>query len=90
VIYIPVQSIEVDGDDHHFCYVSKGGNLERRPVVTGQFNEEFIEVRDGLQPGEDVALSLPKRAEIEEQPTPKPAGKPKDAKAKEKNIAAAK
>lgn len=90
VLYIPVQSIEVDGDDHHFCYVSKGGSLERRPVVTGQFNEEFIEVRDGLQPGEDVALSLPKKAELEEQPTPKPAGKPKDAKAKEKNIAAAK
>ena len=90
VLYIPVQSIEVDGDDHHFCYVSKGGSLERRPVVTGQFNEEFIEVRDGLQPGEDVALSLPKKAELEDQPAPKPAGKPKDAKAKEKNIAAAK
>ena len=40
-------------------------------------------------------IDLPRRAvfilaELEEQPTPKPAGKPKDAKAKEKNIAAAK
>ena len=92
VLYVPVQSIEVDGDDHHFCYVSKGGSLERRPIVTGQFNEEFIEVRDGLQHGEDVALSLPKKAELEDQPSAptKPAGKPKEGKAKEKSIAAAK
>jgi HlyD family secretion protein len=92
VLYVPVQSIEVDGDDHHFCYVSKGGGLERRSIVTGQFNEEFIEVRDGLVHGEDVALSLPKKAELEDQPSPapKPTGKPKDAKGKEKSIAAAK
>jgi hypothetical protein len=72
--------------------VSKGGGLERRSIVTGQFNEEFIEVRDGLVHGEDVALSLPKKAELEDQPSPapKPAGKPKDAKGKEKSIAAAK
>ncbi|MBL9130859.1 MAG: HlyD family efflux transporter periplasmic adaptor subunit, partial [Verrucomicrobiaceae bacterium] len=86
VLYIPVQSIEVDGDDHHFCYVSAGGSLQRRPVVTGQFNEEFIEVRDGLQSGENVALSLPKKAELDESPQPaKPAAKPKEAKPKEKS-----
>ncbi len=90
VIYVPVQSIEVDGDDHHFCYVSKDGSLERRSVVTGQFNEEFIEVRDGLQAGEDVALTLPKKTELEDQPAPKPAAKPKEGKAKEKSIAATK
>ncbi|MFM2167636.1 MAG: hypothetical protein RIS79_2007 [Verrucomicrobiota bacterium] len=90
VIYVPVQSIEVDGDDHHFCYVSKDGSLERRSVLTGQFNEEFIEVRDGLQAGEDVALTLPKKTELEDQPAPKPAAKPKEGKAKEKSIAATK
>lgn len=89
VLYVPVQSIEVDGDDHHFCYVSRGGSLERRPIVTGQFNDEFIEVQDGLQPGENVALSLPKKAELEEQPTRPAAPKTKDGKPKEKNIAAA-
>lgn len=91
VVYVPVQSIEVDQDDHHYCYVSNGSSLERRPIVTGQFNEEFIEVKDGLKPGENVALALPKKAELDEpQPAAKPAPKPKDAKAKEKNIAAAK
>ena len=89
VLYVPVQSIEVDGDDHHFCYVSSGGSLERRSIVTGQFNEEFIEVQDGLQPGENVALTLPKKAELEDQPNRPAAPKNKDANSKEKNIAAA-
>ncbi len=60
VMYVPVQSIEVE-NDHHFCYVDSGGKLERREVATGAFNDDFIEVRQGLNPGDLVALSLPKR-----------------------------
>ena len=60
VVYVPVQSIEVE-NDHHFCYVQSGGRLERRAIDTGSFNDDFIEVREGLNPGELVALSLPKR-----------------------------
>lgn len=60
VMFVPVQSIEVE-NDHHFCYVNAGSGLERRSVETGLFNDEFIEVKTGLQPGEMVALSLPKR-----------------------------
>jgi HlyD family secretion protein len=92
VLYVPVQSIEVDQDDHHYCYVRSGSSLERRSVVTGHFNEEFIEVRDGLEPGENVALSLPKKAELDEpqHPTPeKTSPKSKEGKTKEKNLAAA-
>jgi multidrug efflux pump subunit AcrA (membrane-fusion protein) len=65
VLYVPVQSIEVE-EDHHFCYISDGSKLERRPITTGVFNDEFIEVRDGLKPGELVALSLPKKATTED------------------------
>lgn len=65
VLYVPVQSIEVE-EDHHFCYISNGSKLERRPITTGVFNDEFIEVRDGLKPGELVALSLPKKATTED------------------------
>ena len=92
VLYVPVQSIEVDQDDRHYCYVANGSSLERRPIVTGQFNEEFIEVRDGLETGEFVALSLPKKADLDEPQLPtssKPSSTPKPAKTKEKNIAAA-
>lgn len=78
VLYVPVQSIEVE-DDAHFCYVSKGGRLERRPVDTGLFNDEFIEVRSGLESGEAVALSLPSRATTEgqrDEAEPKPGSQP--------------
>ena len=60
VMYVPVQSIEVE-NDLHFCYVEEGGKLERRAVDTGAFNDDFIEIREGLNPGDLVALSLPKR-----------------------------
>ncbi|MEN3942873.1 efflux RND transporter periplasmic adaptor subunit [Prosthecobacter sp. SYSU 5D2] len=60
VMFVPVQSIEVE-NDNHYCYVTAGGALERRSVKTGLFNDEFIEVRDGLNLGEMVALSLPKK-----------------------------
>lgn len=60
VMYVPVQSIEVENDSH-FCYVEQGGKLERRAVYTGAFNDDFIEIRQGLNPGDLVALSLPKR-----------------------------
>lgn len=96
VLYVPVQSIEVD-DDHHFCYISNNGALERREISTGLFNDEFIEVRDGLKGGEAVALALPKKAETDMGGPSKPehpegdAGKPKSAKKpKEKAVAVAK
>ncbi|MBN8422082.1 MAG: efflux RND transporter periplasmic adaptor subunit [Verrucomicrobia bacterium] len=91
VLYVPVQSIEVD-QDHHFCYISNNGSLERREISTGLFNDEFIEVRDGLQGGEAVALALPKKAEADmggsskSEPEAAPA-KSKPSKPKEKAVA---
>lgn len=59
VMYVPVQSVLVT-EDVHFCYVNTPGGLQRREIKTGLFNDQFIEIRDGLEPGEAVALSLPK------------------------------
>jgi HlyD family secretion protein len=91
VLYVPVQSIEVE-QDHHFCYISNNGALERREISTGLFNDEFIEVRDGLQGGEAVALALPKKAEADmgDQGKPEPEGGPpksKPSKPKDKAVA---
>jgi multidrug efflux pump subunit AcrA (membrane-fusion protein) len=98
VLYVPVQSIEVE-NDHHFCYVNNGSKMERREITTGLFNDEFIEIREGLSLGESVALSLPKRATTDDAAkssgtNPPPAesadpSKPQQAKGKSKNIAAA-
>ncbi len=94
VLYVPVQSIEVE-QDHHFCYISNNGSLERREISTGLFNDEFIEVRDGLQGGEAVALAIPKKAEAdmggEGNPEPESGpAKAKPSKPKEKAVAIAK
>jgi len=64
VMYVPVQAIEVE-NDHHFCYVNTGSDLERRPIDTGAFNDEFIEVVKGLNLGENVSLTVPKRSTLD-------------------------
>lgn len=96
VLYVPVQAVEVE-KDHHFCYIMNAGSLERREISTGLFNDEFIEVRGGLEGGESVALALPKKADVDmSAPTNKPpspggedTAKPKAAK-KDKTVASAK
>lgn len=55
VISAPVQSI-FDENGESFCYVKKRGGFEKRIVATGRHNEEFVEVTDGLQVGDQVSL----------------------------------
>jgi multidrug efflux pump subunit AcrA (membrane-fusion protein) len=95
VVFVPVQSVEVE-QDKHFCYIRSGSRLERRPIETGVFNDEFIEIRDGIQAGEAVALSLPKKAVTEDGPhspqpgNASPAGpgdKPTKSQTKSKDVA---
>jgi len=93
VLYVPVQSVEVE-QDQHFCYINNGGALERRAISTGLFNDEFIEVRDGLKGGEPVALTLPRKSEVEMNGNgggkTKPAAEPPAKKKPAKDIAATK
>lgn len=75
ILYVPVQSIEVE-NDHFFTYVPKGSDLERRQVKTGSFNDQFIEITNGLSLGEQVTLAIPKRQSLESNPvltSPSPA-----------------
>ena len=46
------------------CYVHSGG-LERRVVQTGEYNDEYIQILDGLAEGERVSLKEPSGAERE-------------------------
>jgi len=73
ILLVPVQSIEVE-NDHYFTYIRNAGKLERREVKTGGFNDEFIEIKSGLNNGDQVALSLPKRSLLD-MPEPIPSRK---------------
>lgn len=57
----PVQAVsEMNGK--HVCYVVKNGVVEPREVEIGESNAQFIQIKEGLQPGEAIALDARKRA----------------------------
>jgi HlyD family secretion protein len=58
VLAIPHQAVQLDGG-RKICYVAHDESLERREVKTGQDTTELIEVIDGLEEGELVALNPP-------------------------------
>ena len=62
---VPVHVIE-NRADKKFCYVAADSGPEEREVVTGAFNNTFVEIVSGLQVGEKVLLS-PSRG-IERKP----------------------
>lgn len=76
VISVPVGAI-TEHFERSYVYVAKGSEFERREVKTGRSTHSFIEITDGLQEGESVALDAYQRgnedfgaAEKEAQQTP--------------------
>lgn len=61
VLLVPVSAVaEVDG--RKVAYVVKGRSIDRRDVQTGDENEQFVQVLDGVAEGEAVALDARTRA----------------------------
>lgn len=58
VIYVPLQAISEAGGKQ-FCYVATVRGAEMREVQIGDFNDEFIEIKKGLESGEKVLLRPP-------------------------------
>ena len=56
IVAVPVQAIVQVGDDD-WCYVDNGGQYERRVLSLGMTNSKYVEVKDGLQPGEQLVLN---------------------------------
>ncbi len=55
-VSVPVQAVFTD-DEKNFCYVKKKwGGFEKRTVVVGRQNMEFIEIVTGLRIGEQVSM----------------------------------
>ena len=61
---VPVQVVE-NRADKKFCYVATDSGPEEREVITGSFNNTFVEIVSGLQVGEKVLLTLPRGIERE-------------------------
>lgn len=72
VVYVPLQAVTLR-EGRQVVYLA-GTRPEPRPVETGEFNDEFIEVRKGLDAGASILLRAP---DDEKRAGDKPAeGKP--------------
>lgn len=58
VTYAPVQSVFVENGEH-FVFVKSGDGYERRTVEIGAYNNEYIELKSGLDAGDLVFLTMP-------------------------------
>lgn len=56
VIAVPVAAV-FEQNGNAFCCVMVGEKLEKRPVLLGQGNDKSIEVKDGINEGEEVVLN---------------------------------
>jgi HlyD family secretion protein len=64
VISVPVQAV-VNRDGKKVCYVMSSKKPKRREVETGLFNDNFVEIKNGLTEGERVLLNPPRAGESE-------------------------
>jgi len=59
VLYVPIQSV-VTLDDEKVCYIRASSPPEQRVVETGLFNDSFVEIKSGLEEGDQVLLNPPR------------------------------
>jgi hypothetical protein len=69
VVYIPIQAV-TPMEDKQFCYLANGARQEQREVEIGEFNDEFIEIKRGLNEGDKVCLRAPLNREKESEKKP--------------------
>lgn len=56
VLYVPLQAVQTRGDQR-FCYVMTAVGPQKRVVEIGDYNDRFIEIRQGLDEGDQVVLN---------------------------------
>lgn len=83
VNFIPVQAVFTE-EDQHFVFIKSASGYDRHLVTIGQHNTEYIEIREGLDEGDIVALAMPesyepavKNSATSKSKKKKPAAKPK-------------
>ncbi len=66
VLFVPVQSVQSRGSDS-FCQVIHSAGAEIRKVRTGDYNDKFVEIKEGLKEGEKVTMASFTLPEIQPQ-----------------------
>jgi len=85
VVYVPIQSVVFE-EGKYVCYITRNGlKADRREVEIGPFNEEFIEVKQGVAEGDQVLLRPAKSlvpGSVEAEKAPAASDAPKNGGAK--------
>jgi multidrug efflux pump subunit AcrA (membrane-fusion protein) len=77
VLQVPIQSVTARSGKTIVYVLDSKGNEEAREVVTGEANDRFVEIRDGLREGEVVLLEAPQLLGPEEEKEEEERGKGK-------------
>jgi len=56
MLSLPVAAV-VEQRDTFYCWVKTPEKIERRPLVLGHSNDQFVVVKDGVREGEEVVLN---------------------------------
>ena len=67
VLMVPIQVV-ANRDGRKVCYVATDSGPRERQVETGAFNDNFVEIVAGLEPGENVLLNPPRIIQPESGP----------------------
>ena len=58
VIAVPIEAV-FNQDGETVCYVDSPGGPTKRPVTTGKLNDDFVQIKDGLEEDEEIWLHRP-------------------------------
>lgn len=75
VIAAPIQAVFNEGRER-FVYMPDGGKFRRQAVQVGRRSNQYVEIREGLEPGSRVLLREPSPGEIARAPQKPDAGAP--------------
>lgn len=73
---VPIQAVTRRGDQS-YCFIMGSSGPELREIAIGEYNDRFMQVSDGLQPGQQVVLNAAPLFEkylppLKEEATPTP------------------
>ncbi|MHC4936893.1 MAG: hypothetical protein ACYTGJ_11825, partial [Planctomycetota bacterium] len=64
VTYVPLQAVH-SRQGRFFCYQRKDGLVVESRVRVGRSNESYLEILEGLSPGDEILLYEPDAAQVE-------------------------
>ena len=63
VLFVPLEAVQTEGDSLTYVFVKDGLNIYRQSVSLGKTNENEVVIKEGLQEGQTVYLTIPENAD---------------------------